>query len=108
MACSSPAKFGAVTAWFLAMANAPTSLCSSAFQHPHQAAFGELASRQHRLAVGTDHDGLELRFGQQSLPNLLTIQERHQRRPVENLLGSIRFHRRGAVKFERPASGIEQ
>jgi hypothetical protein len=59
-----------------------------------------LANGQHRFKIGADEKRLELGLFQKRLPNLLTTEEVSERRPVENLLGSIWFHGCGAVKLQ--------
>jgi hypothetical protein len=68
----------------------------------------EVTNCQHFFAIRAHHGGRQLRLGQQSLPDLLAIQKRLQRRPIEDCLRAVGLHGGRAMKLQRPPGNVKQ
>ena len=62
---------------------------------------------QGRLPIGANQQRGDAALADQRLADLLAVEERFQRRAIENLLGPIGLDRRRAVKFQRPSGGVQ-
>ena len=62
---------------------------------------------QGRLPVGADQQGGDAGLVDQRLPDLLAVEERLQRRTVEDFLGPVGLDRGRAVELQRPAGHVQ-
>ena len=62
---------------------------------------------QGRLPVGADQHGGYASLIDERLPDLLAVQERFQRRTVEDFLGPVGLDRGGAVKLQGPSGRVQ-
>ena len=76
-------------------------------QHQGDRQIDQIAQRQNRLAIGANDQGAGFGMPQQRGTDLLAVQERLQRWPVEDLLGPVRLDRRRAMELQRPAGKIQ-
>src|SRR5665213_3499648 len=67
-----------------------------------------LAQCQHAEQIGADDGRFHAAGLDQGTADLFAVDIRLERRAKEDLLGAVRLDRSGAMKFQRPAAGVQQ